>query len=92
MERKAPIIIGQGYTGQDGTFFSTDLPRDGFSKQKWLIQKIDRLRRSFLWRGDTPNKVYGGHSLVNWPTTCLRKKGGLGILELERFARALRLR
>jgi hypothetical protein len=31
-----------------------------------------------------------GHSLVNWPTTCRPKiKGGLGILDLERFARAL---
>jgi hypothetical protein len=46
-----------------------------------------------LWRGETPDKVYGGHSLVNWPTTCRPKiKGGLGILDLERFARALRLR
>ena len=30
---------------------------------------------------------------MNWATTCLPKnKGGLGILDLERFARALRLR
>ena len=64
-----------------------------FPKHKWLIQRIDRLRRGFLWRGETPDKVYGGHSLVNWPTTCWPKgKGGLGILELQRFARALRLR
>jgi hypothetical protein len=64
-----------------------------FPELKWLIRKIDRIRRSFLWRGETPDKVYGGHSLVNWPTTCLPKvKGGLGILDLERFARALRLR
>jgi hypothetical protein len=64
-----------------------------FPEQKWLIKRIDRLRRSFLWRGETPDKVYGGHSIINWPTTCLPKiKGGLGILDLERFARALRLR
>ena len=31
-----------------------------FPEQKWLIKKIDRLRRSFLWRGETPDKVYGG--------------------------------
>jgi hypothetical protein len=64
-----------------------------FPEQKWLIRRIDRIRWGFLWRGETPDKVYGGHSLINWPTTCLPKnKGGLGILELERFSRALRLR
>lgn len=64
-----------------------------FEKNKWLRKKVDSLRRSFLWRGETPDKVYGGHSLINWLTTCLPKvKGGLGILDLDRFARALRLR
>jgi len=64
-----------------------------FPEMKWLIKLIDRIRRSFLWRGETPENVSGGHSLVNWPTSCLpKRKGGLGILELERFARVLRLR
>jgi len=34
-----------------------------FPEQKWLINRIDRLRRSFLWRGETPEKVYGGTPL-----------------------------
>ena len=51
------------------------------------------MRRSFLWRGETPDKVYGGHSIINWTTSCHPKiKGELGILDLECFARALRLR
>lgn len=44
-----------------------------FPEQKWLIHKIDRMRRSFLWRGETPDKVYGGHLIVKWPTSCLPK-------------------
>ena len=64
-----------------------------FQAQKWLLKRIDRIRRSFLRQGETPENVIGGHSLINWPTTCLPKvKGGLGILDLERFTRALRLR
>lgn len=54
-----------------------------FQAQKWLLKKVDQIRRSFLWRGETPDKVCGGHSLINWPTNCLPKnKGGLGILDL----------
>jgi hypothetical protein len=64
-----------------------------FHAQKGVLKRIDKLRRSFLWRGETPENVSGGHSLINWPTTCLPKeKGGTGIMDLERFTRALRLR
>jgi len=27
-----------------------------FPELKWLIKRIDRMRRSFLWRGETPDK------------------------------------
>jgi hypothetical protein len=62
-----------------------------FSLQKWAIKKIDKLRRGFLWKGSDEAK--GGHCLVQW-ARCLRPKklGGLGILDLDFFSRALRLR
>lgn len=64
-----------------------------FPVQKWLLKKIDKLRRGFLWKGNNPEACSGGHCLINWSTTCQPKnKGGLGILNLERFARALRIR
>jgi hypothetical protein len=64
-----------------------------FPAQRWLLKRIDKLRRSFLWKGNSPEFCSGGHCLINWSTTCLPKnRGGLGILDLERFARALRLR
>jgi hypothetical protein len=64
-----------------------------FPPHKWLLHSIDKMRRNFLWKGNNPEVCSGGHCLINWPTTCLPKsKGGLGILDLERFARGLRLR
>jgi len=46
---------------------------------------------SFLWKG-TPD-ANGGHCLVKW-SKALRPKtfGGLGILDLDLFSRALGLR
>ncbi|WVZ64595.1 LOW QUALITY PROTEIN: hypothetical protein U9M48_014090, partial [Paspalum notatum var. saurae] len=64
-----------------------------FPAQKWLIRQIDKIRRSFLWKGEEPENTCGGHCLVNWPTvTHPLSLGRLGIADLERFARALRLR
>jgi hypothetical protein len=57
------------------------------------VFKIDIFRRSFLWRGQDPGNIRGGHCLVNWKK-CMRPKnlGGLGIKDLDKFSRALQLR
>ena len=58
---------------------------------KSFLKELDKSRRRFLWAGD--QKLHGGKCKVNWSTTCLpTSSGDLGILDLERFGRALRLR
>lgn len=62
-----------------------------FNLQKWAIKKIDKFRRSFLWRGKT--EATGGHCIVNWCKTMRPKQfGGLGVMDLDLFSSALRLR
>lgn len=57
----------------------------------WVIKKIDKLRRSFLWSGsDSPA---GAKNLVAWQKVCAPKDyGGLGIPDLARHGRAFRAR
>jgi len=62
-----------------------------FSLSKWAMKKIDRIRRNFLWKGS--EDAQGGHCLVNWRRVCRAKfLGGLGIKDLQKFNRALRLK
>jgi hypothetical protein len=85
--------FGREVLVKKGAFIAADLSSDDVPSSKVVVKKIDQIHRSFLWQGGTPDKVCGGHSLINWPTTCSPKnKGGLGVLDLERFTRALRLR
>lgn len=55
------------------------------------LREIDKCRRRFLWRQD--EEITGASCKVNWPTVCApTEHGGLGIPDLQRFGRALRLR
>jgi hypothetical protein len=57
----------------------------------WARRKIDKIRGSFLWKGE--ENANDGHCLVNWPTATKPKDlGGLGVPDLDRFGRALCLR
>jgi len=56
-----------------------------------FLEDLDKLRKCFLWVGD--QALSGGKCKVNWPTVgCLLQLGGLGVLDLKSFARALRVR
>jgi hypothetical protein len=60
---------------------------------KWAEREIDRYRRSFLWRGEEPDKVNDVHCLVKWKVCIHPKKcGGLSIKDLDKFVCALHLK
>ncbi|EEE53511.1 hypothetical protein OsJ_36687 [Oryza sativa Japonica Group] len=58
---------------------------------KWAIKDIERCCRGFLWKGQ--EEVSGGHCLVAWRVVCRPVEcGGLGIRDIDRFGKALRLK
>jgi hypothetical protein len=65
-----------------------------FRLPRWADAGMDKFRMSFLWKGKNPSGVSGCNCLVNWKTCTRPKKlgGGVGIKDLEKFGRALRLR
>jgi hypothetical protein len=61
-----------------------------FQLSKWAIRKIDKICRAFLWWGTAT--ATGGHCMVNWKRVLMPKwLGGLGIADLSKFKKALRL-
>lgn len=62
-----------------------------FAPKKWVLKRINKIRRGFLWKGS--EDASGGHCLVRWKKIQRPKDlGGLGVLNLEFFSRALCLR
>lgn len=62
-----------------------------FASKKWAVKRMDKIRRGFLWKGSDDAK--GGHCLVRWAKVKRPKTlGGLGVLDLNMFIHALRLR
>ena len=58
---------------------------------KAVLKDIDARRKQFLWAGT--ERITGAKCKVNWTRAARTKKnGGLGILHLGKFARALHLR
>ncbi|KAJ3686617.1 hypothetical protein LUZ61_015781 [Rhynchospora tenuis] len=52
-----------------------------FTLPKWVIKEIDRIRRNFIWKGNSGGG--NGIHLVAWDRLCLPKSvGGLGLIDL----------
>ncbi|XP_078150208.1 uncharacterized protein LOC144545516 [Carex rostrata] len=62
-----------------------------FMLPKWVLKRIDKIRRKFLWHGHKENQQQNRYiSLVAWDTVITPKiKGGLGIKNLATMNSAL---
>jgi hypothetical protein len=62
-----------------------------FHLSKWALKKINRIRRRFLWHG--ADSARHGCGLVHWKRVTQPKRlGGLSVMDLDHFNKALRLR
>lgn len=60
-----------------------------FRIPKWVIYKINQIRKCFLWAG-VENFIRRKYYLVHWDIVCRAKEnGGGGILNLEQMNYAL---
>jgi hypothetical protein len=61
-----------------------------FTSHLLAYKQMDKMRRRFLWAGS--QQLHGGKCKVNWAQVHRpMHRGGIGIVDLERFGRALRL-
>ena len=76
LNRKGRLALINSVITATTTYFLTV-----FNPEKWMIKKINKLIRNFLWASEEEAK--GGKCLVTWRKVCApRSYGGLGIKDL----------
>lgn len=91
MEKAFAKLYGSPYSRLLSTLVHAYIPPLHLPLVAWARKRIDKICRSFLWKGKA--ETNGGHYLVSWSLINNPKGiGGLGIINLERFGCALRLR
>jgi hypothetical protein len=88
LARPGRVTLAKSVLMATGIYHATVIPIP-----KWASDKTNRIAQNFIWAGDEGEHAVQGKALVNWKTVCRPKGlGGLGMPDLERTGRALRLR